>query len=215
MKNQPKFPENPERTRRRIIVRTAVLSIISNVVLASVKISIGMLIPSVAILSEGINNLADSLSSVITILGIKLSERSSNHKFTLYAEGFCGLIISLIILYTGIQFLRKSVLLMFYPQEMRIAPYVIIIMGVSAVFKIFLSRHTIKQGKRTKSTSLIAIGIECRNDFIISAITLLSCILFVLFNVSADAYAGIISAGFILKSDIGVLLDSIKELRGS
>jgi len=191
-------------------LRTAVLSIISNIILASIKISIGIIIPSVAILSEGINNLADSLSSVITILGIKLS--GQNRRFSAYAEGICGLIISILIMYTGIQFFRKSVLLIFYPQEMHIAPYVIIIMGASAVFKVFLSKLTIKRGKMTRSTSLIAIGIECRNDFIISAITLLSCALFLIFHISADAYAGIISSVFILKSDIGVLKDSIKDL---
>ena len=92
------------------------------------------------------------------------------------------------------------------------SPYVIIIMGASAVFKVFLSKLTIKRGKMTRSTSLIAIGIECRNDFIISAITLLSCALFLIFHISADAYAGIISSVFILKSDIGVLKDSIKDL---
>ena len=213
MKDNPKYAKDPERARRSLIVRTALLSIISNMILASVKISIGMIIPSVAILSEGINNLADSLSSVITILGIKLSEKSSCRQFALYAEGVCGLIISVMILYTGIQFLIKSILLIFHPQEMHISAYVIIIMAASAVFKVFLSGFTIKRGKEARSTSLIAIGTECRNDFIISAITLLSCALFLIFHVSADGYAGILSSVFILKSDFMVLMDSVRELK--
>lgn len=85
-------------------------------------------------------------------------------------------------------------------------------MGLSALFKILLAKFTIEQGHKNNSTSLLAVGIECRNDFIISSANITSAIIFLIFNVSVDAYAGILSSVFILKSNSDILKKSIKGI---
>ena len=88
--------------REKVVVKTSIISILSNIVLAGFKAAVGLLANSIAIVSDAVNNLSDALSSIITIIGTKLAGKAPNKKHP-YGYGrieyMTSLIVSAIVYY--------------------------------------------------------------------------------------------------------------------
>lgn len=206
-------PEN----RDDIITATSGLGIVANIVLATTKVIIGLLASSIAIISEGINNFADVLSAVLTLLGSKLAQKHPDEKHPFgygRTEYLVSLIISVLILVTGIEMVISSVKLIFEPKELNISYLALAIVAGSAIVKFLLGTYTIKMGKKADSGALVGVGVDGRNDAFASIITLVSSLAFLLFHVSIDAYAGILISLLILKAGFELLKDTIGDLLG-
>jgi cation diffusion facilitator family transporter len=208
---------NNSLSRNSIITGTSWLGIITNVLLSTVKIVIGVLTSSIAIVSEGVNNATDSLTAIIALIGTKLANKhpDKNHPFGYKRiEYLTGFIIAIIIIFTGCQMLCISIKLAFNPAILSISYTSLMIVTVSAVIKFALGTYTVKVGKKVNSIALEAVGIDGRNDSFISIITIVSALFFLIFDISIDAYAGIIISVLIIKSGFNVLMDTISELLG-
>lgn len=204
-------------TREGAVVTVSALNIAVNLVFAAVKILIGLAVSSLAIVSEGVNNATDSATSLITIVGTKLSAMhpTKKHPFGFgRIEYLTSLLISMLILFTGAELLESAVKLIFQPQEMSLSYVTMAIIAVSAVLKLLLGTYTIRQGRRVDSSSLVALGTECRSDSVVSVITLATALVFLLFRVSLDAYAGIVMALIVLKAGLQVLWETVSDLLG-
>lgn len=203
--------------RTGIINRTAILGIVVNVLIAGVKIAAGLLASSVAIVSEGVNNAADALTSVLTMVGTRLAGRhpDAKHPFGYgRIEYLTGLVVAVVIIVSGVQMLIESVKLIFRPEELSISYVSLTIVAVSAVVKFFLGLYTIARGRVAKSDALVGVGLECRGDSYISIITIGVAVVFLLTGVSLDAYAGVVMSAIILKAGVEVLLKIVSELIG-
>lgn len=203
--------------RTGIINRTAILGIVVNVLIAGVKIAAGLLASSVAIVSEGVNNAADALTSVLTMVGTRLAGRhpDAKHPFGYgRIEYLTGLVVAVVIIVSGVQMLIESVKLIFRPEELSISYVSLAIVAVSAVVKFFLGLYTIARGRVAKSDALVGVGLECRGDSYISIITIGVAVVFLLTGVSLDAYAGVVMSAIILKAGVEVLLKIVSELIG-
>ena len=111
-------------SREGIITTTSWLGIISNLLIATIKIIVGSLASSIAIISEGVNNSADVLTSVLTLVGTKLASKKPDEKHPFgygRIEYLTGLIVSTLILVTGIEIMISSVKLVFNPEELKIS----------------------------------------------------------------------------------------------
>ncbi len=209
--------QDPE-SREGIIATTSTLGIITNILVASVKVIIGLLASSIAIISEGVNNAADVLTSVLTLVGTKLAGKhpDKEHPFGYgRIEYLTGLIISVLILVTGIEMLLGSVKLMFNPAEDLSISYVsLAVVAISAVVKFALGVYTIKMGKKAGSSALEGVGIDSRGDAFASLITIVSALAFLIFGWTIDAYAGAITSLLIIKAGFEVLKDTISEILG-
>lgn len=203
--------------RTGIINRTAILGIVVNVLIAGVKIAAGLLASSVAIVSEGVNNAADALTSVLTMVGTRLAGRhpDAKHPFGYgRIEYLTGLVVAVVIIVSGVQMLIESVKLIFRPEELSISYVSLAIVAVSAVVKFFLGLYTIARGRVVQSDALVGVGLECRGDSYISIITIGVAVVFLLTGVSLDAYAGVVMSAIILKAGVEVLLKIVSELIG-
>ena len=203
--------------RTGIINRTSILGIVVNVLIAGVKIAAGLLASSVAIVSEGVNNAADALTSVLTMVGTRLAGRhpDAKHPFGYgRIEYLTGLVVAVVIIVSGVQMLIESVKLIFRPEELSISYVSLAIVAVSAVVKFFLGLYTIARGRVAQSDALVGVGLECRGDSYISIITLGVAVVFLLTGVSLDAYAGVVMSAIILKAGVEVLLKIVSELIG-
>ena len=203
--------------RTGIINRTAILGIVVNVLIAGVKIAAGLLASSIAIVSEGVNNAADALTSVLTMVGTRLAGRhpDAKHPFGYgRIEYLTGLVVAVVIIVSGVQMLIESVKLIFRPEELSISYVSLAIVAVSAVVKFFLGLYTIARGRVAQSDALVGVGLECRGDSYISIITIGVAVVFLLTGVSLDAYAGIVMSAIILKAGVEVLLKIVSELIG-
>ena len=210
------FRQDPN-SREGIITTTSSLGILANVFIAIAKIIIGLLVSSIAIISEGANNATDALSSIMTLIGAKLAKKhpDAKHPFGYgRIEYLSSLVISGVILFTGIEMLISSVKLIFAPEEMSVSYISIVIVAGTALIKFFLGLYTIRMGNKAGSGALVAVGTECRNDSFASVITIVSSLLFLLLGISLDAYAGILISLLIVKAGFDSLKDTLGDILG-
>ncbi len=204
-------------SREGIIAATSGLNIIANVLVALTKIVIGLVTSSVAIMSEGINNASDVLTSVLALLGAKLAKKHPDDKHPFgygRIEYLASLVIATIIVVAGFEMLKNSVELIFHPAELKVSYVSIAIVAVSAVVKYILGTYTIAMGKKTESNSLIGVGAECRGDSFASVIIIVSSVIFLVFHKNVDAFAGVLVSVLIMRAGFEVLQETVGDLLG-
>lgn len=210
------FKQDPE-SREGIIATTSGLGIAVNVLIAAMKVVVGLMASSIAIVSEGVNNAADALTSVLTLLGTKLAAKhpDEEHPFGYgRVEYLTSLVISVLILVTGIEMLKSAVELIFHPEELNISVVSLVLVAVSAVVKFCLGIYTIAMGKKANSGALEAVGLDCRNDAFVSVVTIGSAVAFLVFGLHIDAYVGVFTSLLIIKAGVDVLRDTVSDLLG-
>ena len=213
---EPMSNENTK-NREKTIVRTSFVGIAANVLLAAFKAGVGIVSHSIAVTMDAVNNLSDALSSVITIVGTKLAARKPDRKHPLgygRVEYLSALIVSAIIMYAGITAAVESVKKIITPEKADYSLVSLIIIAVAVVVKVVLGRYVKKQGRRCDCAALEASGADALFDAILSASVLLTAIIFVTTGVSLEAYVGVIIAGFIIKSGIEMIRETLNDILG-
>ena len=204
--------------RSKEIIRTSVIGIVANVLLASFKAVVGLLANSVAVVLDAVNNLSDALSSVITIIGTKLSMRpaDSKHPFGYgRVEYFSAIIIAVIVLTTGITSLVESVKKIINPTEPDYTTVTLIVIIVAILTKLALGWFVRKKGKQLDSDALVASGSDALFDAVITLATLISAGVMLLWNVSLDGYLGALISLVIIKAGVEMLASPITQLLGA
>lgn len=203
--------------RNKEIVKISIFGIIVNLILVAFKAVIGIIVNSIAIILDAVNNLSDVLSSVITIIGAKLSKKKPDKEHP-YGHGrieyFSSIIIAMIILIAGVTSLKESFEKIIHPAKAEYSIVSLIIVIVAVFVKFFFGRYVKKQGKKLNSGSLIASGIDAISDSIISLSTLVAAIISIIWNISLEGYLGIVISLFILKSSIDILKQSVDDMLG-
>ena len=203
--------------RTKSIVRTSIIGIAANILLSVFKAFVGIVSHSVAITMDAVNNLSDAFSSVITIVGAKLSAREPDRKHP-YGYGrveyLSAMVIGIIILYAGITSLTESVTKIIHPETPDYGTPALVIVSAAIVVKIVLGLYTKKMGEKFDSDSLVASGKDALNDSIISASTLVAAIIFIVAGVSIEAYIGVIISFVILKTGFETLRDTVSMTLG-
>ena len=204
--------------RARSIIRTSWIGIAANVLLAAFKAGVGIVASSVAIVMDAVNNLSDALSSVITIVGTKLSQRPADRKHPFgfgRIEYFSAIIIAVIVLSAGITSLIESVKKIFHPTEPSYTTVTLVVIVVAIAVKILLGLYVKRKGTQLKSDALIASGSDALFDAIITLATLVSAGIMLLWNVSIDGYLGALISLVIIKAGIEMLASPVNELLGT
>ena len=203
--------------RRKVIVRTSLIGIGSNLLLAGFKAVIGFLTGSIAIMMDAVNNLSDALSSVITIIGTRLAMKRPDREHPLghgRYEYIAAEIISAVILYAGITSFVESVKKIIQPQTPDYTPVSLIIVGTAVIVKILLGTYVKKQGIRANSDSLRDSGKDALFDAVISATTLLAAVIFLVFGWSLEAWLGALISLYIIKSGIDMFRETMSRILG-
>ncbi|MBO7611781.1 MAG: cation transporter [Elusimicrobia bacterium] len=204
--------------RNKIIVKTSIIGIVTNIFLAAFKASVGLISNSIAVILDAVNNLSDALSSVITIVGTKLANKLPNKKHPLgygRIEYMSALLVSAIVLYAGITSLVESVKRIIHPEKAEYSMVALIIISVAIVVKFLLGRYVKHNGEKAKSGALIASGADATFDAILSASVLASAIIYLTTNISLEAYVGVIISGVIIKAGIEMISDTLNDILGS
>ena len=165
--------EENERLKKRdeIIVKTSVIGIVTNVLLATFKAFVGLASNSIAIVMDAVNNISDAASSVITIVGTKLAgkEPDKEHPFGYgRIEYLSAMLISIIILYAGVTAFVESVKKIISPEVPDYSTASFVIVAVAVITKIVLGSYVKKTGEKVNSDSLINSGEDARLDSVIS-----------------------------------------------
>lgn len=220
----PASPAETESTKRAStgrahqIIRTSWIGIATNVLLAGFKAVVGILSSSVAIVMDAVNNLSDALSSVITIVGTKLSQRPADRKHPFgfgRIEYFSAIIIAVIVLSAGITSLIESVKKIFSPTDPSYTTVTLVVIVVAIVVKLVLGQYVKRKGEQLKSDALIASGSDALFDAIITLATLLSAAIMLLWGVSLDGILGALISIVIIKAGVEMLASPVNELLGT
>jgi len=200
------------------IIRTSWIGISTNVLLAAFKAVVGVLANSVAIVMDAVNNLSDALSSIITIVGTKLSLRPADRKHPFghgRIEYFSAIIIAVIVLSAGVTSLIESVKKLFNPTEPSYTTATLVVIIVAIVAKLLLGRYVKHKGEQLKSDALVASGSDALFDSLITAATLLSAGIMLLWQVSLDGILGALISLVIIKAGVEMLASPINQLLGT
>lgn len=144
-----------ESSRDAVIIRTSIIGIAANVLLAAFKAAVGLLSNSIAVILDAVNNLSDALSSIITIVGTKLAGKLPDKKHPLgygRIEYLSAMVVSGIVLYAGITSAVESVKKVFHPEKPEYTAVSLVIIGVAVLVKIVLGRHVKAQGEKDRKS---------------------------------------------------------------
>ena len=203
--------------REKIIVKTSIFGILVNILLVVFKSIIGLITNSIAIILDAVNNLTDALSSIITIIGTKLSSKAPDKKHP-YGYGrieyFTSVIIAVIVLFAGVTAFKESLEKIFSPSNTNYSVISLIIISVFVFVKFFFGKYVKKVGNKVNSSSLVASGEDAFMDSILSLTTLIGALLNYIFKLNIEGYLGLIISLFIIKSSIEILKETIDSLLG-
>lgn len=203
--------------REQILIRTSWISTIGNAILSTSKIIVGLWAGSLAVLGDGIDSATDVIISIVMIFTARIISQPPSKKYVFgyeKAEGIATKILSLVIFYAGVQMLISSIGSIFSEEAKEIPSAIAIYVTIfSIIGKLLLALYQYKQGKKIDSSMLTANAINMRNDVIISSGVLLGLIFTFIFKLPIlDSITGLIISLFIIKSSIGIFIDSNVEL---
>lgn len=195
-----------------------IFGIITNLVLFAIKLIIGILSGSISILADAINNLTDSGSSILTIIGFKLSSKPADKEHPYgheRMEYLTGLGISVLILIIGFELLTTSIRKLFSPELPNFSYITFIVLFISIFLKLFQGLFYRKVGKIIKSDALIAAYTDSFNDVISTTAVLISTIVSFFSGIILDGFIGIGVSLFILYSGIKLVVETANPLIGT
>lgn len=208
---------NVNLNREKVIVRTSVVGIATNILLVAFKSIVGLLSGSLAIVLDAINNLSDVLSSVITIIGTKLASRTPDKEHPLghgRIEYISAMVVAAIVLYAGFTAFAESVKKIFNPITPDYSPATLAIVAAAVAVKIVLGLFVRSKGKKVNSNTLTASGIDALFDAVISASVLLSAIFYLMTGVCLEAYLGVVISVFVIRPGYKLMKSTLDEILG-
>lgn len=197
------------------------VGIVCNLFMCALKITVGLITASISIVADGLNNLSDMGSSIITMIGFKMAGKpaDSDHPFGHgRMEYMSAFIVSMLILLVGAELLKSSVTALATGES---APaysvWALIILAVSVLVKLWMCLFNRKLGKKIDSEALIATAQDSLNDMVATSVILLSVGISMLVTLpfNLDAVMGILVALFILYSGLASAKDTLNEILGT
>ena len=204
--------------REKEIVKISIIGILVNVVLVAFKLTVGIFGNSIAVILDGVNNLTDALSSVVTIIGTKLAGKAPDKKHP-YGYGkieyISSVTVAVIILLAGLTAFRESFDKMLHPMAASYSKVSLVIIAVAVAVKLVLGHYVKTAGKTYHSESLTASGTDALMDAAISFSTLVAAGVSMAFSVSIEGILGVVISVFIFKAGIEILLESLGNIIGA
>ncbi|MBR1571454.1 MAG: cation transporter [Lachnospiraceae bacterium] len=203
--------------RNKEIIKTSIIGVVANVILAAFKAVVGLVTNSIAVTLDAVNNLSDALASIITIVATVLSGKLPDKKHPLgygRIEYLSGMIVAALVLYAGITAGVESIKKIIHPVVADYSMVSLIIIAAAVVVKFIMGRLIAAKGKELNSSSLIATGADASFDSVLSLSVLISALIFIKFHISLEAYVGVVIAIIIVKSGIEMMSETVDEILG-
>ena len=203
--------------RNQLIIRTSILGISANVMLALLKALVGMATHSIAITLDAVNNFTDAGSSVITIAGTKLASKKPDKKHPWghgRIEYLSAMLLGTLVLSAGISSMIEAVRKILLPQKAEYTSVSLILVAIWVLVKIFLGRYVISAGKRANSETLVNSGRDALLDALVSATTLAAALIYLVYGISLEAWLGALICVLIIRTGVEMQLNTISEILG-
>ena len=214
-----KDSENIESTevRTRYGMLASVVGIFCNVLLFSVKLTIGIILSSLAVTADAFNNLSDAASSIISFIGVKMAGKPADaeHPFGHgRIEYIAALIVSFLVIEVGFTFFKSSITKILHPEDITfdLVPFIILVLSI--LVKLWMAFFNNKLGKKIDSKVMFATAADSLGDVITTSATVISIIICHFTSINVDAIAGLIVSGIVIWSGISIAKDTLEPLIG-
>lgn len=203
--------------RRAYGTVSGIVGVVLNVLLFAVKYFAGAISGSIAVISDAFNNLSDAGSSVITLLGFKLSgakpdrEHPYGHGRMEYISGF---VVSLLILLMGLELGKASIEKIIHPETVEHGTVSLIILSVAIAVKLYMFIYNRRIAKKIKSQAVMATAIDSISDAAATAAVLVSALIMKYRGIALDGWCGVLVALLILRGGIAAAKETIDPLLG-
>ncbi len=203
--------------RARIGKLSGAVGIICNCLLAAGKLIVGHMTSSMSITADGLNNLSDGASSIVTLLGFKLAEKPADRKHPYghaRIEYIAGLTVAVMILFIGLELGKSSVEKFIDPEPIEFSFTAVWVLCASILVKLFMMLFNLKMGRKINSNALLATAADSRNDVMTTSAVLAASIVEHFYDVRIDGVMGIAVSLFILYSGIKLAGETMSPLLG-
>lgn len=203
--------------RARIGKLSGAVGIICNCLLAAGKLIVGHMTSSMSITADGLNNLSDGASSIVTLLGFKLAEKPADRKHPYghaRIEYIAGLTVAVMILFIGLELGKSSVEKLIDPAPIEFSFTAVWVLFASILVKLFMMLFNLKMGRRINSNALLATAADSRNDVMTTSAVLAASIVEHFYDVRIDGVMGIAVSLFILYSGVKLAGETMSPLLG-
>lgn len=193
------------------------VGIVTNFLLFLMKIIVGTVFHSVSVTADAVNNLTDSGSSVVTLIGFKMASKPADEKHPFghaRIEYLSGVIVSFIVIFLGLQLGMSSIEKIITPEENALTPVALVVLVISILAKLWQCLFYRKVGRMIKSESVEATSKDSRNDVIATSVVLLGAVITMLTGVNLDGYMGAAVALFIVFSGVQLTISTADPLLG-
>ncbi len=203
--------------RYRYGALASVVGVVLNFLLSFGKMLVGWLFSSISILADGINNLTDATSSIVTMIGFKMSHRPADKEHPFGHERFeyiSGLVVAFLVMLLGVDLAKGSVGKIISPQPSIFGILPVAVLIVSILVKLWMYLFNTKISKIIDSSSIKATATDCINDVYATSAVLLSVIIAWVFKINLDGYMGLLVSIFILYSGVSLIKETLSPLLG-
>ena len=196
---------------------SGIVGILNNLFLFVIKFLIGTIVHSVSIQADGVNNLTDAGSNIISILSFHLSNKPADkdhpfgHERT---ETIASLFVGILILVLGFETAKESISKVIHPRSIDFRIASVIILLISIMVKFWMYAYNKKLSKEYDSSLLEATALDSISDVCGTTAVLVSTVLSPVLHFNLDGYMGIVVSGIILYGAYGLLRDMINSLIG-
>lgn len=203
--------------RTKVGMLSGIIGIVVNIFLVIFKIVAGLLTGAVAITADAANNFSDAASSVVTLIGFKAAGKPADKEHPFghgRIEYLAGLIVAQLILLMGMELLHSSVIKIIRPEKVIFSRISVVILIVSILAKIFLSKLNTHLGNKFRSTTMLATAKDSRNDVFATSVVLISLVMTCCSDFNFDGYAGAFVAILVIIAGIGTIKETASPLIG-
>lgn len=208
---------NEKDARKKIGYLGSIVGLVSNLILALAKVIIGLLLSSVSVIADGINNLSDAASSIITIIGFRMANKPADKEHP-YGHGrieyISALLVAFMVILVGFQFIQTSYDRIVNPKvvQFQLVPFIILI--VSIFVKLWLAKFNNYLGAKINSTGLKATATDAMGDVLTTTVVVISIIIGRFTTLPIDGIIGIIVSLIIIYNGYNLVKETISPLIG-
>lgn len=212
--------ENPkdENVRPKYAMLSSITGIVVNLFLSIFKLIIGIVTNSMSIISDALNNVTDTGSSIVTMIGFKLSQKEVDNEHPWghgRMEYVTAFIVDILIILVGVELLQNSVDKIIHPVMPTVNGVVIFLLVVAILVKLWLFVFYSKIAKKIDSSAIKATAYDSISDCVSTFVVLFSSVISLIFGITIDGYVSILVAIFILITGVKALKETIDILLGS
>ena len=212
--------KNPkdENVRPKYAMLSSITGIVVNLFLSVFKLVIGIVTNSMSIISDALNNVTDTGSSIVTMIGFKLSQKEVDNEHPWghgRMEYITAFIVDILIILVGVELLQNSVDKIIHPVMPTVNDVVIFLLVVAILVKLWLFVFYSKIAKKIDSSAIKATAYDSVSDCVSTFVVLFSSVISLIFGITIDGYVSILVAIFILITGVKALKETIDILLGS